>query len=323
MQIVRVSIPRLKLVRFLQTVGIDPSTGVGTPDKPSTDVREILEKAWEKNEQACKDAIPEMRKRKWVREAKRVPLLGKKMGMMHTWDHWGRMLPLTVIKVDNQVVQCKKDEINSKGLIMIQLGIGDELRYKKLSKALFHHYLNLGIKPKKLVHSFMITRDAAFPVGWRVDVRLFQPGQYVDIQGTTIGKGFQGAMKKHGFSGLPATHGVSLKHRSLGSTGANQSPGRVLPGKRMHGRMGGTTKSVQNSYIYKVDAARNLLFVVGAVPGYAGNYVRIQDAVRKRWAVETPPPFPTFIPPDGEKPEDRAKELIAPIDKRGDIFIPS
>jgi 50S ribosomal protein uL3 len=132
-----------------------------------------------------------------------------------------------------------------------------------------------------LPSTLRVTPDAILPVGTVVDASHFLAGQYVDVQGKTIGKGFQGPMKRWGFAGLPATHGTTKKHRAHGSIGNSQDPGRVWKGKKMAGQMGNRTRTVQSCFVYKVDPERNLIYVVGQVPGKRGNFVRVKDALRK------------------------------------------
>jgi len=286
------------------------------------DIKKIPEDAWKKNDEACKKAVTEMKTRKWSPRSKRTGLIGIKMGMLHVWDHWGRQIPLTVIKVDNTVVMVKTNQILGKGLVGMQLGMGEKRAFKALSKAMFHHYLNQGVTPKKRLMEFLVTRDGVLPVGWKIDPRHFVPGQYVDVKGITIGKGTQGAMKKWGFSGLPASHGVSIAHRSLGSVSRNKAGGQVWPGTHMHGRMGNLRKTVQNLQVYKIDPVRKLLYLKGPIPGFSGNWVRVKDAVKSPFTLESPPPFPTFIPSENEDKEKlKQMELVAPPDSRGDPFV--
>lgn len=228
----------------------------------------------------------------------RTGALGIKAGMMSEFDADGMRHEMTVLALDNcQVVQVKTRDQN--GYSALQLGT-DEVRAKVTTKPLMGHFTSAGVAPKRVLGEFRVAPEALLPVGTAVTAAHFVPGQLVDVSGTSKGKGFQGAMKRHNFSGQRATHGVSKAHRALGSTGQCQDPGRVFKGKKMPGRMGGRRTTMQNLTVYRVDEARNLVFVKGHVPGNAGGFVRITDAV-KGPKFPTPPPFPTHFatPPEG------------------------
>ncbi|KAL0388945.1 UNVERIFIED_CONTAM: 50S ribosomal protein L3-2, mitochondrial [Sesamum radiatum] len=160
---------------------------------------------------------------------------------------------------------------------------------------------------KRKLTEFPVTEDALLPVGTSISVRHFVPGQYVDVTGITKGKGFQGGMKRWGFKGMPASHGASLSHRSIGSTGQRDAPGKVFKGKKMPGHMGVEQRTVKNVWIYKVDPARNLLWV----PGATGNFVFIKDAVYKKPDMSLLP-FPTYFAPEDEDPV-KLEPLVADI----------
>jgi large subunit ribosomal protein L3 len=156
-----------------------------------------------------------------------------------------------------------------------------------------------GVAPREHLAEFRVTPDAVLPLGTPLTARHFVPGQRVIVTGVSQGKGFQGAMKRHGFSGQGASHGNSLSHRVLGATGQRQDPGRVIKGKRMPGRMGGDTVTSDGRRVYKVDVRRNLLFLEGAVPGKPGGIIRVRDSVKYPFKPEAPPPFPTYtLTPD-------------------------
>lgn len=159
-----------------------------------------------------------------------------------------------------------------------------------------------------------MTEDGLLPVGTPITVRHFVPGQYVDVTGITRGKGFQGGMKRWGFDGMPASHGASLSHRSIGSTGQRDAPGKVFKGKKMPGRMGGKQRTVKNVWVYKIDPARNLMWVKGQVPGAEGNFVFIKDAVYKKPDMSLLP-FPTHFIPEGEETTE-LEPLVADL---GDV----
>lgn len=219
-----------------------------------------------------------------------------KCGMMPVWDQWGARRAVTVLEVKNcHVLQVKKTAKD--GYAAIQVGTGQK-RAKRLNKSQLGHmkkYLPTeDVKkqlPKSIMREFRVTEDAILPEGTLLDVRHFAPGQYLDVQGTSIGKGYAGGMKRHNFAGMPATHGVSKNHRGGGSIGMCQDPGRVWKGKKMSGRMGNARVTTQNLKLYGIDVKRGLLFVEGAVPGNKGNYVKVMDA-KKKPAENVP--FPTF-----------------------------
>jgi large subunit ribosomal protein L3 len=236
--------------------------------------------------------------------------------MLPYWDGNGIYRCLTVLHVDNNhVIQVKRLANNAsplKGLSewSVQIGAGF-MRPYQAKKPHRYHCAYAGTDVKEKLVEFRVAPAAAACVqpGTPITARHFIPGQYLDITGTSIGKGFQGAMKRHGFAGLPASHGVSLTHRSVGATGQRQDPGRVFKGKRMPGRMGGLRKTVQNLRLERLDRSRNLLFVSGPVPGHAGNWVLVRDAVKRsglEWWSDLPrlPPFPTYIADTESAAED-------------------
>lgn len=216
--------------------------------------------------------------------------------MLAEFDDWGIRHELTVLIVDGcQVVQVK--EAAEHGYSAVQVGVSDA-KVKNVTKPLRCHFEKAGVAPKRKVMEFRVKPEALLPVGTSILASHFVPGQLVDVCGTSKGKGFQGGMKRHNFKGMRATHGVSVSHRALGSTGQCQDPGRVFKGKKMAGRMGVDRITIQNLKVYKIDEARNLVYVKGHVPGNAGGFVRISDAV-KGPNFPAPPPFPTFVPEEG------------------------
>uniref|UniRef100_A0A061QP64 Large ribosomal subunit protein uL3m n=1 Tax=Tetraselmis sp. GSL018 TaxID=582737 RepID=A0A061QP64_9CHLO len=245
---------------------------------------------------------PPLEERPWQRHSRRSGVIAVKAGMTQTWDEWGVRIPLTVLWIDNcQVTQVKSKE---RGDVTdaVQVGIGTVRDKRRRGRA-----TQLGTR-KRVLHEFPVSPDALLPLGTEIRASHFAAGQRVDVAGTTIGKGFQGAMKRHGFGGGPASHGTSLAHRALGSTGACQDPGRVEKGKKMPGRMGGKRRTVMNAVVYKVDPARNLLYIRGAVPGHRGNFVFVRDAHSYRTSKSQSPaaealPFPTFIGPEPTEPQ--------------------
>ncbi len=168
------------------------------------------------------------------------------------------------------------------------------------------HYAKARVEPKRKLAEFRVAADAILPVGSRLKAEHFIPGQFVDVIGTSIGKGFAGAMKRHNFSGLRASHGVSVSHRSHGSTGNSQDPGRVFKGKKMAGHMGDRRVTVQNLEVVEIDGARGLIMIRGAVPGSKGGYVLISDA--KKRALPEGAPYPGAIETAEPAPEAAAEE---------------
>lgn len=175
------------------------------------------------------------------------------------------------------------------------------------------HFRSQGVLLKRKLKEFPVTEDALLPVGTTISVRHFVPGQFVDVIGITKGKGFAGGMKRHGFSGMPASHGASLSHRSIGSTGQRDSPGRVFKNRKMPGRMGGVQRTVKNVWVYQIDPARNLLYLKGQVPGPQGSFLFVKDSIYKK-PDRALLPFPTYFSQEGES-EDM-EPLIADL---GDV----
>lgn len=210
----------------------------------------------------------------------RTGLIAEKLGMSRLLTEKGEHIPITLLKVDNcQVVATKTTEKD--GYSAIQLGVGTA-KVKRLSKAMRGHYAKAKVEPKKKLVEFRVSEDALLNVGDHLSVEHFLNGQYVDVTGTSIGKGFAGAMKRHNFGGLRASHGVSVSHRSHGSTGQRQDPGKVFKGKKMAGHMGAERVTVQNLKVVLTDPEKGLIGILGAVPGNPGGYVLIQDAVKKK-----------------------------------------
>ncbi len=218
----------------------------------------------------------------------RTGLIAEKLGMSRLLTEKGEHIPITLLKVDNcQVVSTKTAEKD--GYVAVQVGVGTA-KVKRLSKALRGHFAKAKVEPKKKVVEFRVSPDALLNVGDALSVEHFLNGQYVDVTGTSIGKGFAGVMKRHNFGGLRASHGVSVSHRSHGSTGQRQDPGKVFKGKKMAGHMGDERVTVQNLKVVLTDPERGLIGILGAVPGNPGGFVLIRDAVKKKAPKNLPYP---------------------------------
>jgi large subunit ribosomal protein L3 len=205
-------------------------------------------------------------------------VIAKKMGMTRLFQEDGRHVPVTVLALDNVQVIARR-ETERDGYVAVQLGAGTA-KAKNLSKPERGHFGKAEVEPKARVAEFVVAEDALLDVGAELTADHYVAGQYVDIQGCTQGKGFAGGMKRWGFGGLRATHGVSLSHRSLGSTGQRQDPGRVFKNKKMAGHMGAKNRTQQNLEIVRTDVARGLLFVKGSVPGHKGGWLLVKDSVK-------------------------------------------
>jgi large subunit ribosomal protein L3 len=218
----------------------------------------------------------------------RSGLVAQKVGMTRLFTAEGNHVPVTVLKVDGvQVVAQRTQEKD--GYTAVQLGIGTR-KAKRVNRALKGHYAKSNVEPKRKLVEFRVAADSMIDVGAEIVPSHFLAGQYVDITGTTIGKGFAGPMKRWNFSGLEATHGVSVSHRSHGSTGQRQDPGRTFKGKKMAGHLGDERVTIQNLQVVSVDDAKGFIFVKGAVPGNPGGYVLVRDAVKHDVPKDAPKP---------------------------------
>ena len=218
----------------------------------------------------------------------RSGLIAEKVGMTRVFTENGTHVPVTVLRIDNCQVVAQRTEAND-GYTAVQLGVG-KAKVKNTSQQMRGHFAKSNVEPKKKLVEFRVTPDNMIDVGAELTAEHFVPGQLVDVTGTTIGKGFQGVIKRHHFAGLRATHGVSISHRSHGSTGQRQDPGRVFKGKKMAGHLGVKSRTTQNLEIVRTDVERGLLLIKGAVPGSKGGYVLIQDAVKADLPKEAPKP---------------------------------
>ena len=218
----------------------------------------------------------------------RSGVIAKKVGMTRLFMEDGKQIPVTVLQLDNlQVVAQRTDEKD--GYTAVQLGAG-AAKAKRTSKAMRGHFAAAKVEPKRKVAEFRVAPENLIEVGAEIAATHYLDGQYVDVSGTSIGKGFAGAMKRWNFGGLRASHGVSISHRSHGSTGQCQDPGKVFKGKKMAGHMGAAKVTTQNLQVVRTDADRGLVFIKGAVPGSKGGWVTIKDAVKKAAPADLPLP---------------------------------
>jgi len=208
----------------------------------------------------------------------RSGVIAQKVGMTRVYNDAGEHIPVTVLRLDNVQVVAQRT-VDKNGYIALQLGAGTS-KVKNTTKGLRGHFAAASVEPKAKLVEFRVSEDNLIDVGAQLTASHFEAGQLVDVTGTTIGKGFAGAMKRHNFGGLRATHGVSVSHRSHGSTGSNQDPGKVWKGKRMAGHMGQTRVTTQNLEVVSTDEDRGLILVKGAVPGSKGSWIIVRDAVK-------------------------------------------
>ncbi len=209
----------------------------------------------------------------------RSGVIAKKLGMTRLFLEDGRQVPVTVLQLDNlQVVAQRTAERD--GYSAVQLGAG-AAKAKRTTAAMRGHFAAAKVEPKRKIAEFRVSAENLIEVGEEITANHYFAGQFVDIAGTSIGKGFAGAMKRHNFGGLRASHGVSISHRSHGSTGQCQDPGKVFKGKKMAGHLGAVRVTTQNLQVIKTDADRGLIMVKGSVPGSKGGWVTIKDAVKK------------------------------------------
>jgi large subunit ribosomal protein L3 len=208
----------------------------------------------------------------------RTGVIAKKMGMTRLFQDDGRHVPVTVLSLEGAQVVARREK-DKDGYTAVQLGAG-VAKAKNVAKPQRGHFGKAEVEPKAVVHEFRVDEDGLLDVGAEISADHYVAGQLVDIQGRTQGKGFAGGMKRWGFGGLRATHGVSVSHRSLGSTGNRQDPGRVFKNKKMAGHMGDKNRTQQNLEIVGTDVERGLIFVKGSVPGSKGGWLFVKDAVK-------------------------------------------
>ena len=218
----------------------------------------------------------------------RTGVIARKIGMTRLFSEEGSHVPVTVLKLDHcQVVAVRTQEKD--GYTALQIGVG-KAKVKNVGKPLRGHFAKAKVEPKRKLAEFRVPAGKLLEVGAEVTADHFVAGQFVDVAGSTTGKGFQGVMKRWNFAGLEASHGVSVAHRSHGSTGQRQDPGRTFKGKKMAGHMGTANITVQNLKIVATDADKGLIMVRGAVPGQAGSFVLVSDAVKRKLPKEAPQP---------------------------------
>jgi large subunit ribosomal protein L3 len=221
----------------------------------------------------------------------RTGVIAKKLGMTRLFQDDGRHVPVTVLALEGvQVVSVREQDRD--GYTAVQLGAGTA-KSKNVAKPQRGHFGKAEVEPKAVVHEFRVDADGLLEVGAEISADHYVAGQFVDIQGKTQGKGFAGGMKRWGFGGLRATHGVSVSHRSLGSTGQRQDPGKVFKNKKMAGHMGDKFRTQQNLEIVGTDVERGLIFVKGSVPGSKGGWLFVKDAVKV--ARHADAPFPAGL----------------------------
>jgi large subunit ribosomal protein L3 len=219
---------------------------------------------------------------------RRSGVIAQKVGMTRVYSDEGEHIPVTVLKVDNCQVVAQRT-VESNGYTALQLGVGTR-KVKNTPKALRGHFAASNVEPKRRVAEFRVSEDSLVDVGAEITADHFVSGQYVDVVGTSIGKGFAGAMKRHNFGGMRASHGVSISHRAHGSTGQCQDPGKVFKGKKMAGHLGAERVTTQNLVVVKTDADRGLILVKGSVPGAKGGWIMISDAIKRTLPAEAPMP---------------------------------
>jgi large subunit ribosomal protein L3 len=236
----------------------------------------------------------------------RTGIIARKMGMTRLFGEDGSHVPVTVLKLDNcQVVAVRTAEKD--GYSAVQLGVG-KAKVKNVGKPMRGHFAKAKVEPKRKLAEFRVAKDAVLEVGAEITAGHYVPGQFVDVAGITIGKGFAGVMKRWNFAGLEASHGVSISHRSHGSTGGRQDPGKTWKEKKMAGHFGVERVTTQNLKVVATDLDRGLIMIKGAVPGSEGGYVMVTDAVKRKRPKDAPFPAAVRKAESAEAPAEAKKE---------------
>jgi large subunit ribosomal protein L3 len=249
----------------------------------------------------------------------RSGIIAQKVGMTRVFTDAGEHVPVTVLKVDHcQVVAHRTVEKN--GYTAVQLGIC-KAKVKNVSRAERGHFAVAKVEPKRKVAEFRVAPDALIPVGAEITADHFVAGQFVDVTGTTTGKGFAGGMKRWNFGGLRASHGVSISHRSLGSTGGRQDPGKTFKNKKMAGHMGVDRVTTQNLRVVQTDVEKGLILVEGAVPGVKGGWIQVRDAIKRSLPKDAPRPgaFREMKAAEAQAGEAKAQETKAQEAKAAEV----
>ena len=234
----------------------------------------------------------------------RTGLVAQKIGMTRIFNAEGQHVPVTVLRVDGCHVVAQRT-IEANGYVALQLGVG-HVKAKSLTKAQRGHFAKAKVEPRRKVVEFRITPDAMVEIGAEITAAHFIAGQKVDVTGTSIGKGFAGAMKRWNFGGLRATHGVSVSHRSHGSTGNRQDPGKTFANKKMAGHLGDERITTQNLTVVQIDETQGLIFVKGSVPGSDNGWVLVRDSVKLKMPEGLPFPAALRKAANEEKPVEAA-----------------
>ena len=244
----------------------------------------------------------------------RSGVIAQKVGMTRVFTETGVHVPVTVLRLAQcQVVAHRTKDTN--GYVALQLGAG-ERRPVTMSKAMRGHFAIAKVEPKRKMAEFRVSDDAVIPVGAEITADHFIVGQFVDVTGTSIGKGFAGGMKRWNFGGLRASHGVSVSHRSIGSTGGRQDPGKTFKNKKMPGHMGVDRITTLNLTVVSLDVERGLILVEGAVPGARGGWITVRDAIKKALPKDAPKPgkFKLAEGADKAPAEKPAEDTAAPAE---------
>ncbi len=246
-----------------------------------------------------------MWKLKYKSDCMRCGLIAKKIGMTRSFSEEGVSTPVTILKLENVQVVAVLNKVKN-GYTALQVGAGT-IKSKNVTKPLRGHFAKANVEPKKILREFVVSEDMMLKIGDTFSANHFLVGQKVDVSGVSIGKGFSGAMKRHNFSGLEATHGVSISHRSHGSTGNSQDPGKVWKGKKMAGQYGNVNKTVQSLTIVNFNEEDDLIYVKGSVPGSKESYVIVMDAVKHK------------LPEEILKPAGLKNEKVNVIEQKNNV----